>query len=778
MGRGRGSAQFSGMLMGFDSTTAIVRALQPVVADAPRTKLRRAAIIGNFPPRKCGIATFTRDTFESLRTVLPRTEWSVVAMEDRAGNHAYARPVTHTITQDDVPAYARTADDLNRSGVDVVFLQHEFGIFGGDAGEHILKLLRRLQMPVVTTLHTVLKNPNPDQKRVLDEIIRLSAAVIVMSETGADILEQVHGAGPTKVHVIPHGAPERPFSATDPFKTPLGLAGNKVIMTFGLLSPNKGLETIIRGLPAVLDRHPDAVYLIVGATHPHLLQHEGEAYRDSLIVLARSLGVADHLRFINRFVGDEELIDLLQAADLYVTPYLTEAQITSGTLAYAIAVGKPVISTPYWHAKEALADGVGVICPFNDTRAFSQEIIGLLADDARREAMARRAYRAGEPSRWRKVAQEITGLAIAARATHDRRRDDAFKPLAHPRLDGLLRMSDDCGVMQHSRFGAPDRRHGYCTDDNSRALSLLALLAAEGALDGAATRLGLSCAAFLNHAWRPENGRFRNFMSFDRRWLDDGGSDDCCARALEALCLVARHWPQADLRDWASDLAREVIQHVHVWTSLRSRALAVKALVGADNAVISETETRRLITEVATPLLRSAQEAEAGHVWFEPVFSYDNARLPEALILAGECLDDPDMLSAGIDTLDHLIKCQASPHGCFAPIATSSFDTGGAEHAEFDQQPIEALATIDACLAAWRATGLTEYAHTARQAFEWFGGRNVHGIALARPGDGICSDGLTVDGLNRNHGAESIVSYLLAAASVRRGLFSLPADAV
>ena len=411
--------------MGFDSTTAIIRALQPAIAEGVRPKLRRAAMIGNFPPRKCGIATYTRDTFESLRKATPRTEWNLVVMEDPGGNHVYPPQVTHVIPQNDIAIYQKTADDLNRSDVEVVFLQHEFGIFGGDAGSHLLPLLRRLQMPLVTTLHTVLQTPNPDQKRVLDEILRLSSAVIVMTETGADILERVYGAGPTKVHVIPHGAPERPFSATDPFKTSLGLAGNKVIMTFGLLSPNKGLETIIRGLPAILDRHPDAVYLIVGATHPHLVQHEGEAYRDSLIELARSLGVVDHLRFINRFVGDEELVDLLQAADLYVTPYLTEAQVTSGTLAYAIAVGKPVISTPYWHAKEALADGVGVICPFNDTRAFTREIIDLLADDTRRDAMARRAYRAGEPSRWRKVAQETTGLALAcmhhARAAPGRR---------------------------------------------------------------------------------------------------------------------------------------------------------------------------------------------------------------------------------------------------------------------------------------------------------------------------------------------------------------------
>ncbi|MEQ1780632.1 MAG: glycosyltransferase family 4 protein [Hyphomonadaceae bacterium] len=763
--------------MGFDSATAIVRTLQVAQPEAIRPRLKRAAMIGNFPPRKCGIATFTRDTFDSLRALLPRTEWNLVVMEDKGGNHAYPQQVTHVVPQDDIAAYQQTADDLNRAGVEVVFLQHEFGIFGGESGAHILALLRRLRMPVVTTLHTVLQNPNPDQKRVLDEILRISSAVIVMTEMGADILERVHGAGPTKVHVIPHGAPERPFSATDPFKAPLGLAGNKVIMTFGLLSPNKGLETIIRGLPAILDRHPDAIYLIVGATHPHLVKHEGEAYRDRLVELARSLGVVDHLRFINRFVGDTELVDLLQAADLYVTPYLTEAQVTSGTLAYAIALGKPVVSTPYWHAKEALADGVGVICPFNDTRAFTREIIDLLADDERRDTMAHRAYNAGEPSRWRKVAQETTGLALACLTSHERRKEEAFRPLARPKLDGLLRMSDDCGVMQHSRFGAPDRRHGYCTDDNSRALSFVARLASEGPLDPAAQKLGLSCAAFLNHAWSPENGRFRNFMGFDRRWLDEGGSDDCCARALEALCLVARDWPQCDLRDWAGDLAREVIQHMNAWASLRSRALVIKALLAAEHIIISEPEARRLITDAVGELLRCAQDGATGHGWFEPTLSYDNARLPEALILAGERLQDPDMLSAGIDTLERLMKRQLSAHGFFAPVATSSFAETSADHIHFDQQPIEALATVDACLAGWRATGATHYAHAARQAFEWFGGRNVHGVALARPSDGICCDGLTVDGLNRNHGAESILSYLLAAASVRRGLFGLPAAA-
>ena len=764
--------------MGFDSATAIVHALNPARSVAARPTLRRAAMIGNFPPRKCGIATFTRDSFESLRGALPRTKWSLIAMEDSSGGHVYPEAVTHVIPQDDLAAYERVADELNLSNVETAFVQHEFGIYGGESGSHLLVLLRRLRMPVIVTLHTVLEKPNPVQKKVLDEIINIAAAVIVMSETGADILERVHGAGPKKVHVIPHGAPERPFASTEPFKAPLGLSGHKVIMTFGLLSPNKGIETIIRGLPSILDRHPDAVYLIAGATHPHLVAREGEAYRESLVELARSLGVHDRLRFVNRYLGDEELVDLLQAADLYVTPYLTEAQITSGTLAYAIALGKPVISTPYWHAKEALADGVGIICPFNDTRAFAHEITGLLSDPAKREAMARRAYKAGEPSRWRKVADSTVDLAHACRSTHEKRKEESFRNLARPKLDGLLRMADDCGVYQHSRFGAPDRLHGYCTDDTARALGLMARLASEGALDPAALKLANSCAAFVNHAWSPGTGRFRNFMSFDRRWLDEGGSDDCCARALEALCLVAKEWPHSDLREWATHLARDAMKHVGEWSSLRSQALIIKSCIAGEGVVIQQAEARRHVYESGMVLMKALQEGGAeGHGWFEPCFAYDNARLPEALILAGERLQDSDMLSMGLETLELVMKLQTTTQGWFAPVATSCFDTNGADHAHFDQQPIEAVATVDACFAAWRATGDTQHCHKARLAFEWFGGHNVHGLALARPQDGICHDGLTVAGLNGNHGAESILSYHLAAASIRTFLIRQPATA-
>jgi glycosyltransferase involved in cell wall biosynthesis len=731
-------------------------------------------MIGNFPPRKCGIATFTRDAFASLKEQLPSATWTLVAMEDVAGRHDYPPEVSHVIPQDDMEAYGRVADQLNRWGAEVVFIQHEFGIFGGEAGANLLHLVRRLRAPTVVTLHTVLENPTPAQKRVMDEILKLSSAVIVMTEMGADILARVHNVGPSKVHVIPHGAPERPFASPETFKARLGLAGHKVLMTFGLLSPNKGLETIIRALPDVLQRHPDTLYLIVGATHPHLVAREGEAYRERIIDLARSLGVNESLRFVDRFVADDELVDFLQAADLYVTPYLTEAQIVSGTLSYAIALGKPVISTPYWHAREALADGVGVICDFNDHNRFAREIIALLSDQIRREAMARRAYKAGEFSRWRKVADASIDLAISCRSDYHRKREEAFRLLARPKLTALQRITDDCGVVQHSCFLVPDRRHGYCTDDNARALSLAARLAASNDDDATVTRLAYTAAAFVNHAWNPGNGRFRNFMGYNRDWLDDGGSDDCCARALESLCLTARHSSRQDLRDWATSLLSQVFEHTPSWSSMRARALVIRALVEG-GPTIDPDISHRIISDNAAALMSAlAYRRQAGEAWFEPQLSYDNARLPEALLLAGIHLDSREMKQAGLSALDYIMAQQTSAQGWFCPIATSSFAQSAADHPSFDQQPIETLATVEACLAAWRATGDPRRVKAARDVFMWFGGDNDHAIAVASPHDGGCHDALTADGINRNQGAESILAYLLASAAIRDSLRRRP----
>ena len=753
---------------GEDFTAADIAGIGAAAVEAG---LHRTAIIGNFPPRQCGLATFTRDMYVCLKDALPDAEWDVIAMNDPGNSYAYPADVTHELPQNDVAAYIRMADTLNGNGTQVLFVQHEFGIYGGPSGAYLLDMLDRLTMPVVTTLHTVLEKPNDEQKRVMEGLIRVSATLVTMARKGAEILKRVYNVPDSKIAIVPHGAPARPLRATNDFKAKLDLTGKKTLTTFGLLSPNKGIETVIAAMPEILSANPDAIYLVIGATHPHLLRNEGEKYRDSLKAMARDLGVEDHIRFINAFVNDDELIEILQASDVYVTPYLTETQITSGTLSYALALGRPVVSTPYWHAAEALAGGVGILCPFHDTAAFARAISGLLTSDEKREAMTRRAYMYGLSSRWSAVAE-----AYITRAEEDVRRlsvAEAEKTMPtrsfttlRPAVDAIQRMSDDTGFYQHGKYRLPDRAHGYCTDDNCRALQLLARQSSLGRLSPDLAKLAYVYAGFVHHAWTGEG--FRNFMSFERKWLDDGGSDDCCARTLEALIETARSELPADIRTWATDLAQRAIAVSHQWTSLRSVAIVVKALSRAFGVVGSPQDVQAAIRHHGHVLHDHYRRfARPDHPWLEPALAYDNARLAEGLIIAGSFLSDADMLKDGLGALEWLMKQQTVPvKGCFMPVPTSRFKEDGQVHPLYDQQPIEALASIEACLTAARVTHEPEWQDEALRAFAWFEGDNSQGIPLVTP-DGGCFDGLTPHGCNQNQGAESILAWHLGWTALK-----------
>lgn len=734
------------------------------------SSLTHAAMIGNFPPRQCGIATFTRDILNAIAGAAPDAKWQMVALNDERSSHDYPDRVTQILPQNDVDAYLATADTLNRSGAQVAFIQHEFGIFGGPAGEHLLALMRRLKMPIIVTLHTVLERPNPDQRRVMDEILRLSSAVVVMTEKGADILQRVHNAGASKVHVVPHGAPERPFSSTERFKAAIGLAGRKTIMTFGLLSPNKGLETVIRALPAVLEQQPDTTYMIVGATHPHLVAHEGEVYRDSLIALARNLGVEKNLHFVNRYLSDPELIDLLQAADVYATPYLTEAQITSGTLSYAIALGKPVVSTPYWHAAEALADGVGVVCPFGDSEAFGRELADLLSNDMRREHMARRAYKAGTPSRWSNIGKSYLDLASAARLERRGPPAQPLRKLARPSLSAVRRLFDETGMFQHAKFRVPDRTHGYCIDDNARALALFAQLNRDGDHGDNEARLAYTVAGFVNHAWNEKTGRFRNFMDYGRNWLDDGGCDDSQGRTFEAICLTARYSLREDLRDWAIELGRRVWKHAGEWTSLRAQSHVLRGAISAEGVILDPREVRDYAENC-----REAFESALKDGWYEDRRTYDNARLCEGHLNACSYLGDAAGAERALTTLMTLMQDQTTDEGFFRPVPTHTWRPDHGDHSDrYDQQPLEAQACIDACYRAYRVTEDDVWINHAIRAFLWYGGDNDQHCPLITREDGGCYDGLTRSGPNKNQGAESVLAYHLAAASMRRLIAARP----
>jgi glycosyltransferase involved in cell wall biosynthesis len=643
--------------------------------------------------------------------------------------------------------------------VDSVSLQHEFGIFGGPSGDFIIELIERLHCPVFTTLHTVLRAPDDDQMRVMTALLRVSRKVIVMSEFGRQILRDVYHAPDDKVLVIPHGAPDRPFVASEVYKQALGLSGRRVLLTFGLLSPNKGIESVIESLPALREAFPDVLYVVLGATHPHLLRREGDIYRQRLQARAAELGVTDHVRFVDQYVSQEELLDFLGACDIYVTPYRTEAQITSGTLAYAVALGKAVVSTPYWHAAELLADDTGVLVDFNDPAGLEASLASLLADDEKRSRIEQRAYAKGRATVWARSG-EAYYAAFEAAARPPRR--TTRRKMAAPAMQfgALARITDDRGVLQHSVGIVPNRNHGYCLDDAVRALILMNR--AHAVADPALTeRIAITCAALIEHAWNPDRNAFRNFMSYDGRWLEDIGSEDSAGRTFWALGETVRSPAMPVLRQWALDLLKRTqTQHASL-TALRARAFCVLGAGDVDMFDQQPVWFRRSVLAHAGVLYDALRHSRRrGWIWFEPSLTYDNARLAEALLLASELTGSKTMRDDALAALDWLAQMQTGTGGVFNPQGNAGFGERYAPVAAFDQQPVEAAAMTDACAIALRLTGDRRWLDEATRAFAWFYGENTLGLPIIS-GDG-CHDGLEPGGVNINHGAESVLSAQFA----------------
>jgi glycosyltransferase involved in cell wall biosynthesis len=747
------------------------------------SEIRKIAFVGDYLPRKCGIATFTHDMYASIAGRFPDAECFVVPVNDRPEGYDYPPEVRFEIEEQDLESYLRAAEFLNFSNTDIVCLQHEYGIFGGPAGSHILGLIRDLRMPVVTTLHTVLKDPDPNQRRTMEQLCDLSARVVVMTERGRQFLREVYGVDDRKIDLIAHGIPDMPFVDPNFYKDQFGVEGKYVVLTFGLISPNKGIEFVLRALPAVLEQFPNLVYIILGATHPALLREQGESYRLGLERLARDLGIEKNVSFYNRFLEINELIEFLGAADLYVTPYLNPAQITSGTLSYAFGSGKAVISTPYWHAQELLAEGRGVIVPFGDAEAVAAEIVGLLRDEPRRHAMRKKAYLMGREMVWSQSAHAYMdsflrarreGPRVPARQTIVRTLDDLPVDLPGWRLDHLHRMTDPTGLLQHAIFTIPNYNEGYCTDDNARALLLTVLLEGQG-LESHVGSLGTRYAAFLHHALDPARGRFRNFLGYDRRWLEEVGSDDSHGRALWALGVCVGRSRRRDLLFWAAQAFERALPTALETTSPRAWA---SALLGIDEYFRRLSGDRRAsqARDALTARLLELYDQTAADdwPWFEDVLTYDNARMPHALIVAGRWSGNHRAVEVGLRALRWLVGVQTAPQGHFRSVGTNGWYPRGEEPARFDQQPLEASATVSACLAAYRATEDLAWLRDARNAFEWFLGRNDLGQPLFDPASGGCRDGLHPDRTNENQGAESTLSFLLALAEMKliRGSFA------
>jgi glycosyltransferase involved in cell wall biosynthesis len=722
---------------------------------------KRVAIIGTYSPRKCGIATFTHDLQQNLSSQFEDVEFDVVAINDGFAAPNYPAEVKWQIRQDCPADYTATAEQLNRSGVDVISLQHEFGIFGGDSGEYLLLLLRATTIPVVTTLHTLLVNPNRSQRQVMDEIIARSSKLVVMSQKGISILRETYGAPRSKIRLTHHGVHDLPSICKESVQESLGLKNQKVLLTFGLVSPDKGIENAIAAMPDIVKSVPNAVYCVVGETHPHIKRNSGEVYRESLQRRAEELGVGENVKFIDEYVDLEKLGELLAMADVYITPYLKPEQVTSGTLAYALGSGRAIISTPYWYAEELLAEDRGVLVPFNDPASISQAAIHLLTDDAFRKEIRANAFEYGRQMAWHSVANEyfrtFSGTLERPAASLDSR------PFSLRHLGAL---TDCTGILQHATFDIPNRDEWYCIDDNARGLLLAAKLASIAPPDLEAVQsLRDRYFSFVVHAFNPANGRFRNFMSYDRQWLEEAGSEDSHGRAIWALGQFVADTPFAGASHLASDLLRRSLPALAEFTSPRAWAYAMLGLVGLLNAGENDYEIVGTAATLSEKLHRLLVKTRTDDwLWFEDVLSYENARLPQALMLGGAWLARSDMVDEAEDALHWLDSVQRSPDGRFEPVGSDHPYLRGGPRPRFAQQPVDVLASVSAYIAAAGVTRDPTWLEKARRAYAWFLGKNVLSARVFDPETGAGFDGLDAKGVNQNRGAESTLSYLLASA--------------
>lgn len=731
----------------------------------------RIALVGNFPPRKCGIATFTNDLYEGIRENGILT--SVIAMNDGMNKYNYPPDVEFQIEQNEIASYINAADFLNTNNFDAVILQHEFGIFGGPDGKHITQLLKRLNIPVITTLHTILDTPSEGQRSVLNEIASLSERLISISKKGIDILSETYGIPPSKCQHIQHGVHETRIQNVDGIRQKLGILNKKVLLTFGLLSRNKSIEVVINALPEVIKKHPDVVYVILGATHPHVIKHEGEEYRHSLIQLVKKLELYQNVIFIDCFVTNNQLLALLKMSDIYVIPYLGQKQISSGTLIYAMAAGKPVISTPFWYAEEMLADGRGLLFDFNNSVQLSEKIITLLDNEDERLSIAGSALAMAEQCYWPNIGRQYIDLLhtlINNRTTDipDNRisRDaDLAHSLPPINLNHLRVMTDDTGIFQHARYTIPDRAHGYCTDDNARALMLSVMLQNDVQDTDELYRLTSIYLSFIDYAWNPQNNRFRNFMSYDRHWLEDEGSQDSGGRTMWALGYAAACTDESNFCHHVNYLFRKGLENIDYLDHPRALAYLILGLVyhaqargEGDVIALLEQKTEQLSTRFDN------SSYSEDWPWFDHKITYANSRIPQAFIAAGMFLNKPELADKGLRLLDWLIERQFTGD-IFSPIGNNGWMTPETT-AVFDQQPLEAHGMIDACLTAEEYVKDGKYAKLALKAFSWFTGNNLCAATVYDFATGGCRDGLHPDGVNLNQGAESTLSWLMSLVSM------------
>ena len=738
--------------------------------------LDSVALIGSYLPRQCGIAAFTADLVGAILDNNPRIDCSIVAMNDRAKGYEYADEVQFQIDQDNLSEYRLAANFLNLRAPDVVCLQHEYGIFGGQRGSFIIEFAQNLKVPLITTFHTVLRDPLAEELKITTKLCELSYSLVVMSERGTDFLRDIYQVPASKIVLIHHGIPDVPFLDPDTCKRKVAADDKIVILTFGLLSPGKGIEFMIDALPEIVGSHPEVLYFVVGATHPHCKAESGENYRLSLHHRAKELGVGDNIVFHDRFLDRGELLEIIRAADIYVTPYLNEAQIVSGTLAYAVGAGKAVVSTPYWHAQEMLADGRGRLVPFEDHQALAHEINQLLDHPEERLKLRRAAYEYSRPMVMKQMGHHYLELFSQAKARHSRAiyvrilstLSEQEQRLPQINLSHYRHMTDDTGMLQHAKFTVPNRTHGYCVDDNARALIVAARAYDLSRSDTSLIDLSSIYLSFLDNAFDPDTGRFRNFMSYERKWLDAIGSEDSHGRALWALGVMAGWGQNSGQVALATKLFHLALPALESFSDSRAIAFPILGIHAYLRRNDSDLQVRRLLKALGNRLLeRFRHFATKDWQWHEAELTYDNARLPEALIVCGRVTNDNDMVKTGIDVLEWLRDIQLDPSGgWFAPVGNQGWFPKSGSKAQYDQQPLEAAAMIGASIEAYECTQREEWTQLASTCFNWYLGKNDQQMQLYDFASGGCCNGLTANGVNEDQGAESTLSYLCSLLAI------------
>ncbi len=733
----------------------------------------KISFIATYPPRTCGIATFTQNLFRSVAKngdqLISKIKTNVVAITDKPDDYLYPPEVSISLQADCHKSYYRVAEELNRNA-DLVVLQHEYGIYGGQDGAYILSLLESLQVPAVATLHTVLKNPSSSQKHVLQQLGKLTRKLIVMSRLAKQFLEEIYQIPSDKIAIIEHGVPDFPLSERSLLRKKLGFEKRKVLFTFGLLGRGKGIETAINALPAIVKKHPETLYIVLGKTHPGILRENGEEYREHLLDLAKQKGVEENVQFINAFADEAELWDFLQACDVYVVPYLNEAQITSGTLSYAVGAGAAVVSTPFWHAQELLEEDRGRLFDFRNSDQLATILNELLDQPEAMLNLRSKAHNYGKHLRWHLVGKQYLNLfrqIIAAQDTAKLKQEKHLSEYPQLNLQHLKHLTDDTGILQHAKYGIPNRFEGYCLDDNARAL-IAAIMGSRGKVSKWHQKAATTYLSYIHHC-QNEDGTFRNFMSFDRQFLDEKGSEDSFGRALWALGYTIAY-DHHGLDGPALEIFRNALPQLEAVKSPRSWAFSILGIYYFLKKHPQDEHLLNLLHQIKGRLCNLYKaNREAGWHWFEGFLTYCNGMLPLSLFCSLELMPDEETEKIALESTAFL-EGLTMINGYCHPIGCEKFYYKNQERSLYDQQPVDVMVNVMLFLQAHRVTGKYHFFQQALICMDWFHGKNSLHLPLYNAETGGCWDGLTPSGVNQNQGAESTLSYIIARQAMDRVL--------